>query len=319
MNRTNTPFLQKSWVVALLALLCCFLWGSAFPCVKIGYELFHIASEDIASQILFAGARFTLAGLLTIAIGSMLIRKALFPAKSSWGMVINLSLAQTVIQYLLFYIGLANTSGVKASIIEASNVFFAILISSLIFHYETLGRYKLLGVILGFAGVVLINLNGGSLDSAMSFQGEGFMLLSTLSYALSSVLIKKYGQRENPVTLSGYQFVLGGLVMAAAGLMMGGRLSGFTLTSTALLIYMAMISAVAYSIWGILLKHNPVGKVAVFGFMNPVFGVILSAVFLHEQNQAFTLRGLISLLLVCAGIYLVNRDFSNQTSTKSAQ
>lgn len=313
MKRTNENFLQKNWVVALLALLCCFLWGSAFPCVKIGYDLFHIAAEDIASQILFAGARFTLAGLLTIAIGSVISRKALFPAKSSWGMVAKLSLAQTIIQYLLFYIGLANTSGVKASIIEASNVFFAILISSLIFHYEALGKFKLLGVVLGFAGVVLINMNGGSFDSSMSFQGEGFMLLSTLSYALSSVLIKKYGQRENPVVLSGYQFVLGGLVMAAAGLIMGGRLSGFTVASTSLLIYMAMISAVAYSIWGILLKHNPVGKVAVFGFMNPVFGVILSAILLHEQNQAFTLQGLISLLLVCAGIYLVNRDFSSQT------
>lgn len=312
MNAENKTFLQKNWVVALLALVCCFLWGSAFPCVKIGYTLFHIAAEDTASQILFAGARFTLAGFLTIAIGSAISKKFLFPAQHSWGMVINLSLAQTVIQYLLFYIGLANTSGVKASIIEASNVFFAILISCLFFHDETLGKFKLLGVVLGFAGVVLINLNGTGFDHSMSFMGEGFMLLSTLSYALSSVLIKKYGQRENPVTLSGYQFMLGGLIMSAAGLFMGGRLSGLTLASSALLLYMALISAVAYSIWGLLLKHNPVGKVAVFGFMNPVFGVILSAILLHEQNQAFTLQGLISLLLVCAGIYLVNREFSNQ-------
>ena len=319
MRQSNESFLQKNWVVALLALLCCFLWGSAFPCVKIGYSLFHIAAEDIASQILFAGARFTLAGLLTIAIGSILSKKILVPAKSSWGMVVKLSLAQTVIQYLFFYIGLDNTSGVKASIIEASNVFFAILMSSLLFHYETLGACKLLGVVLGFAGVVLINLNGGSLDHAMSFQGEGFMMLSALSYALSSVLIKRYGQRENPVTLSGYQFVLGGLIMAAAGFMMGGRLRGFTAAATALLLYMAMISAVAYSIWGILLKHNPVGKVAVFGFMNPVFGVILSAILLQEQNQAFTQQGLISLLLVCAGIYLVNLDFSGHRGKKSVE
>lgn len=316
MKRTNENLLQKNWAVALLALLCCFLWGSAFPCVKIGYALFHIAADDTASQILFAGARFTLAGLLTIAFGSVIGRKFLFPASGSWGMVINLSLTQTVIQYLLFYIGLANTSGVKASIIEASNVFFAILLSSLLFHYETLGKFKLFGVVLGFAGVVLINLNGGSFDSSMNFQGEGFMLFSTLSYALSSVLIKKYGQRENPVTLSGYQFMLGGLVMAAAGLMMDGHLSGVTLASIGLLIYMALISAVAYSIWGILLKHNPVGKVAVFGFMNPVFGVILSALLLHEKNQAFTMRGLVSLLLVCVGIYLVNRDFSGRTVTE---
>ncbi len=132
------------------------------------------------------------------------------------------------------------------------------------------------------------------------------------------MLIKKYGQRENPVTLSGYQFTMGGLIMAAVGFLMGGRLHGFTAASTLLLLYMAMISAVAYSLWGILLKHNPVGKVAVYGFMNPLFGVILSAVLLREQNQAFTLRGLVSLILVCIGIYIVNKDFAKKPAADQA-
>lgn len=307
-------FLQKSWVVALLAFVCCFLWGSAFPCVKIGYSLFHIASEDTASQILFAGARFTLAGILTILIGSVLSKKMLIPAHSSWGMVLKLSLAQTIIQYLLFYISLANTSGAKASIIVSSNVFLSILFSALIFRCEKLSTSKVIGCLLGFAGVVLINLSGTGLDGSMTFLGEGLMFLSTLSYALSSVLIKKYGQLENPVTLSGYQFALGGIIMVVAGLCAGGRLHDFTVRSTLLLIYMALISAVAYSLWGILLKHNPVSKVAVFGFMNPVVGVILSAILLKEQNQAFTVKGLISLILVCIGIYVVNKDFSKPTS-----
>lgn len=303
---------QKNYVVALLAMVCCLLWGSAFPCIKIGYEMFGIGSSDTASQILFAGVRFTLAGILTIIIGSGLSRKTLVPEKSSWGMVVKLCLAQTVIQYLFFYVGLAHTSGVKGSIIEASHVFFSILISALIFHYEKMGTLKTVGVLIGFAGVVLINLNGEGLDSSMSFTGEGFLLLSTLSYAMSSVLIKRFSERENPVTLSGYQFIMGGIIMAAAGFAMGGELTGFTFKSTLLLIYMAMISAVAYSIWGILMKHNPVGKVAVYGFMSPVFGVLLSALLLHEQNQAFTMQGLASLALVCTGIYMVNKDFSKE-------
>lgn len=311
MNNKN-EILQKSWVVGLLAMVCCFLWGSAFPCIKIGYDLFDIAATDTASQILFAGTRFTLAGILTILIGSALSKKVLVPAKTSLGMIVKLCLAQTVIQYLLFYIGLAHTSGVKGSIIEASNVFFAILISSLIFHYEKLGTSKIFGCLLGFAGVVLINLTGSGIDSSMTFMGESFLLLSTLSYAFSSVLIKKYSQLENPVTLSGYQFFIGGIIMAIAGFAMGGELHGFSFKAIALLVYMAMISAVAYSLWGILLKHNPVGRVAVYGFMNPVFGVILSAILLHEQNQAFTMQGLISLILVCIGIYMVNKDFSKE-------
>ena len=78
--------------------------------------------------------------------------------------------------------------------------------------------------------------------------------------------------------------------------------------SIALLIYMAMISAVAYTLWGILLKYNPVGKVAVFGFTNPIFGVILSAVFLGEKNQAFGVQGLVALVLVSVGIFMVNKS-----------
>lgn len=298
----------KNYMVCLLACVCCLLWGSAFPSIKVGYKLFKIAGDDTASQILFAGLRFVLAGILTVLIGSAISRKFLVPQKSSLKMIFNLSMAQTVIQYLLFYIGLANTTGVKASIIEASNVFFAILISSLLFHFEKLGGLKIVGCLIGFAGVVLINLGSGGFDSEMTLAGEGAILLSTLSYAFSSVLIKKYSQKENPVTLSGYQFFLGGMIMTVAALFMGGHLEEVSFKGIVLLVYMAMISAVAYSLWGILLKFNPVGKVTVFGFMNPVFGVILSAVILNEQNQAFTLQGLISLILVCIGIYAVNKQ-----------
>ena len=133
---------------------------------------------------------------------------------------------------------------------------------------------------------------------------------------MSSVLIKKYSQSENPVTLSGYQFVVGGLVLSLAGFAAGGRLSGFTVKSSLLLLYLAMLSAVAYSVCSILLKHKPVGNVSIYGFMNPVCGVTLSAILLHEQNQAFTLRGLISLVLVCIGICLVNSDFQSKQSEK---
>lgn len=307
MNKKTNTILTKTPMVCLLAMICCLLWGSAFPCIKIGYQLFQIHPDSIGSQLLFAGCRFTLAGILTIFIGSLLNRRFLLPAKTSWSMVAKLGLVQTVLQYILFYIGLANTTGVKSSIIEASNVFLAILAATLIFKLEKLTPAKIAGCILGFAGVVIINLNGGSLDTSMSFSGEGCILLSAAAYALSSILIKRYAQKDEPVTLSGYQFLFGGVILSLIGLAAGGRVSGFTFASTALLLYLSLVSAIAYSLWGILLKFNPVGKVAVFGFMNPVFGVILSAILLGESNQAFTLTGLAALALVCAGIYIVNR------------
>lgn len=312
----NQKLLTKTPVVCLLTLVCCFLWGSAFPTVKIGYQMFSIASSDTAGQILFAGLRFFLAGVLVILFGSIASRKFLSPRRSSLLPIGLLALAQTVVQYFFFYIGLANTTGVKSSIINASSTFFAILMASLIFRYEKFTRQKFFGCIAGFAGVILINLAGGSFDFHMKINGEGFILIAALSYALSSVLVKKFSVAENPVMLSGWQFMLGGLVLAAAGFLMGGRFTGFSPQSILLLLYMAMISAVAYSLWGILLKYNPVSRIAVFGFMNPVFGVILSALWLGENNQAFTLYGLAALALVSCGIFLVNRNPSSPASRR---
>ena len=302
--------MQKTAVVWLLAMVCCLLWGSAFPCVKIGYDLFRIDASDTASQIVFAGTRFFLAGVLTLIFGSISQKRLLIPKKTDIPMIGKLALFQTILQYLFFYIGLAHTTGVKSSIIEAANVFIAILIASLIFHQETLTRQKMIGCVIGFAGVVLINLSGGGMDMSFQWNGEFFILLSTLAYALSSVFIKRYSAISDPLLLSGWQFCFGGLVMVLAGRIMGGSLTFYEAGCVPLLLYMALISAVAYSLWAVLLKYNPVSRVTVFGFMNPVFGVILSALLLHENGQAFTLRGVTSLILVCIGIYIVNRSGS---------
>lgn len=300
----NDKWMQKTSVVWLGAMLCCLLWGSAFPCIKIGYGLWDIGSADTASQILFAGLRFVLAGILAVIFGSLLEGKFIKPEKGCAGKIAWLAMLQTVIQYLFFYIGLAHTSGVKASIIEAVNVFVAIIVSGFIFHQEKVTAKKMVGCLVGFAGVVLINMNG--MNFQMSLSGEGAIFLSTVAYAFSSVFLKRYSAKHNPVMLSGYQFIVGGIILTAAGFVMGGRLNTVSAEGVTMLIYLAFVSAVAYSLWGMLLKYNPISRVAVFGFMNPVFGVILSAWLLREGAQALGFVSLVSLVLVCAGIYIVN-------------
>lgn len=142
----------------------------------------------------------------------------------------------------------------------------------------------------------------------VSWNGEGFIFLSSLSYTISSILVKGYSKQENPVVLSGYQFFVGGLILTAIGLLLGGHISTANIQGYGILLYLAFVSAFSYSLWSILLKYNPVGKVAVYGFMNPVCGVILSALLLKESSQAFGWTGILSLLLVCVGIFAVNRE-----------
>lgn len=311
-------FMTKTVVVWLGAMLCCALWGSAFPCIKIGYELFGIGSDAVAAQILFAGLRFTLAGIIAVLLGSLLNRKILLPKKGSGGKIVKLSMLQTVIQYLFFYIGLAHTSGVRASIIEGVNVFIAILVASLIFHQEPLTTRKIIGSIIGFGGVVLVNLTGDVGAGGFQLMGDGFIVLSTVAYAFSSVYLKRYSKEEAPVVLSGYQFIIGGLIMIVCGFLFGGRLTLINAAGAAMLLYLAVVSAVAYSLWGVLLKYNPLSRVAVFGFMNPVFGVILSA-FLLGEADSLGVMCMISLVLVCAGIYIVNGEDVEESAARAVK
>lgn len=306
MNETKKDPLQKTWVVWVLATLCTFLWGSASPCIKLGYALFNIPSAETWSQVLFAGTRFMLAGFLTILIGSCLQKKVLVPTKTSVSSIAVLAMFQTVIQYIFFYMGLAHNSGVKASIINGSNTFLVILVACFIFRQEKMTIRKLLGCVIGFAGVILVCLNGGSIEGGFSFAGEGSLLLCALSYAFSSCFIKIFSKKDNPVMLSGYQFFFGGIVMVILGIALGGHITQVSVKAILMLIYLAMISAVSYSVWGILLKHNPVSKVAIFGFMNPVFGVVLSAWWLSEGTRELGIKAVVALVLVCIGIYIVN-------------
>ena len=295
-------------IVFTLAVICQLLWGSAIPTIKTGYRLFQIASESTGSQILFAGIRFTLAGILTVLMKSAADGRFLKPEKSAAGKILKVCLFQTVLQYIFFYIGVANLSGSKASILSAVNVFTALLISALIFRMEKLSANKVLGCIVGFSGVIIASLTGqtAAADTSVGLNGEIAMLLSAASYGFSSVLIKRYGRDHDPVMISGYQFITGGMALIILGSCMGGHIAPQSAAAVPVIFYLAFISAAAYSVWGILLKYNPVSKITVFSFLSPIVGVAISAIVLKDAG-AFNLRCLTALALVCLGITLVNR------------
>lgn len=297
--------------ILLAAGLCCFLWGSAAPAIKIGYGLFRIDSADTASILMFAGVRFLLAGFLVILYHSIGSGHWILPPKGSARAIGGLALNQTILQYLFYYVGVSHASGVNTAIITGTNVFFSMLCASLVFRYEKMDMGKILGCVLGFTGIAIVNLAGVGLKgvSSISFLGEGFVLMAQIFYATSGSLVKKYAKDFDVVTLSGYQFMAGGGTLLLIGAFCGGSLSGATGPSAfVLLLYLGVLSAVAYTLWGVLLKYNPVSRVTVFGFMNPVFGVILSAIFLGESGQALNWSTLVALVLVCMGIYVVNRE-----------
>ncbi|MGN0808178.1 MAG: DMT family transporter [Candidatus Coproplasma sp.] len=299
-------FFTKPWAVAVCAIFCCLLWGSAFPCVKTGYKLFEIDTSHAPSLMLFAGIRFTLAGVMVIAFGSIQKRKFLTPKHRNMWRVLIVALFQTCLQYTFFYIGLAHVSGVKSSVINGLGVFFTILFACFIFRTEKFNLIKLLGCIFGFGGVILINL-GGDFSFTFSILGEGFLIFSGLSSAAAAGLVKIFSRHEDTTALCGYQFLIGGIVLIIIGLSFGGTINKISVGAVFMLIYLAFLSACAFTLQGYLLKYNPVSKVAVYKSSNPLFGAVFSAIILGESDQLLSWFTLIAIALVCLGIFIINK------------
>lgn len=306
MNEREQTIFQNRLLIPPLALLCAALWGSAATFIKLGYAAMDIAGGDTASQILFAGLRFTLAGVLTLLLFSAFRRRLLLPRRSAWRKIGVLAFFQTVLQYLCFYVGVAHTTGTNTAILNGCSAFFAILAATLVFHSERMTGRKALGCALGFSAVLLMNLSGLK-GIRFSLSGDGMVLCSQLSYVFSVNLMKRYSRAEEPVLLSGWQFVLGGGLMIAAGALPGGRVSFSAGGAVWILLYLALLSAVAYSLWSLLMKYNDVSRISVYSFANPIFGVLFSALLLGEAEQSFSPVTLLALCFVSLGIFIVNR------------
>lgn len=293
--------------IVILAIICCILWGSAYPSIKVGYNLFNIGTNDVASKLIFAGYRFALAGILVLLLDIINGKKILNYSLKEVSEITLLGLTQTALQYIFFYIGLSYTSGVRGSIINGTGTFASIILAHIIYKNDKLSFNKVIGCIIGFIGVVIVNLNGQSvMEEAFSIKGEGFVMIAAIIFAASAIYGKKITQNKEASTVTGYQLLIGGIVLIVLGLMLGGTLKGFTLSSTLLLIYMALLSSIAFAIWTQLLKFNKVGVISVFNFLVPIFGTLLSAMFLKEN--IFDIKILIALILVCLGIFLVYNE-----------
>jgi len=189
---------------------------------------------------------------------------------------------------------------------NATSVFFSVVLAHFIYADDRLSARKALGCLIGFVGVVVVNLGGGALGFDFTLLGEGFIVIAAFILAAASIYGKRLSRSLDPMVMTGWQLFVGGLILTAAGMGMDGELQGFDLTSGVLLLYLALLSSVAFAVWSLLLKHNPVGMIAAFNFLIPVFGVSLSALFLGESMLRWSY--LIALVLVCAGIWLVTRS-----------
>jgi len=299
-------FFTDRRVVVLLALVACLLWGSAYPSVKTGYAWFHITESDTAGKFLFAGYRFLLAGIFLLLFARISGKRIFVLRGSDFGHVALLGLLYTTVQYLLFYIGLGHVTGVTGAIIGGTMTFFSVILAHFLTRSDKLCPTTALGCVVGFAGVVAMNFSPALFTGGITFTGEGFLLTAAFFQALGGIYGKIISQNVDPTLMTGWQLTIGGFVLVGIGLTGGGSLHGFTPASTALLLYMALLSASAFVIMAVLLKYNPVSLITVFNFTIPIFGATLSALLLGERLLEW--KNLAGLVCVSFGIWLVTRQ-----------
>ena len=299
-------------VASLLATFCALLWGSAYPSIKLGYELFMVGPDDTPAKMAFAGLRFTLAGVLVLLFSFFMGPKQQTLRsldRKAWRSAFLLGLLQTTVHYTFFYIGVSYTTGAKSSIINSASVFFSALLAHWMYADDRITIRKAFGILLGFASVILVNLEP-SLGFSFTIKGEGFIVVAAFLTSVSALLSKHISKDVDPVLLTAIQLTLGGVILLVLGLVQGAAFPSSNAMGCLLLLYMAALSAVAFSLWTLLLKHNKVSSITVFNFAIPISGTLLSALILKES--IFKIQYGIALPLVVVGIVLVTYSSSKE-------
>jgi drug/metabolite transporter (DMT)-like permease len=307
---TTKDFFTHPLGIAVSAVGATFLWGSAFPFIKLSYNSLDIRPEEMGEQMLFAGYRFLLAGLLILVLFMLLKRNMKFRAETTKSLL-KIGLFQTFLQYVLFYIGLSYSTGIQGSIIAGTTSFFQILLAHFLYPDDRMSRLKVAGLMVGFTGVIFANWPNGDYEISFGI-GEILLMGAMMAGAYGNILAKQGSAKMEVIYLTAYQMILGSLGLIAIGAFSVGIAPfDFDLKSGLMLLYLAFLSAAGFILWNNVMKYNQVGKVSLYLFLVPVFGVILSAALLAEPIHYFVIAGL---LFVVVGIVLVNRPARKRNS-----
>lgn len=300
---TTAPIWQRPVWVSLFALTAAVAWGWAYPLIKLGFSEFRIEGADVGSKMLFAGIRFTVSGLIILAIARSR-RCDMLPAKRiHWLMVLAFALVNTTLHYAFFYVGLWYSAGSRAAILNSLSVFAVVLLACVFFRSDRLTTRKIAGCAMGIAGIIALNM-GGTQSSDFNLLGDVLIALNALCGAAASLMTRPLSRRIDIFAGTGYSLAIGGVLLLMAALPMGGTLPRITLWGTIILLLLIAISTIGFTLYNKLLSCNPVGKVAIFNSLIPVVGAVTSCMCLNEPFQP---KYAIAAVLAAAGIYIINK------------
>ena len=300
----NKSFFKDKKNSILIAMLCAILWGSAFPVLKITYSEMNMLPSDYNAKVFLAGLRFFIASLMLFAFVKFIQRESIRIEKKNVSWIIVLGLLQTTFGYFFFYNGLANTTAMKGAVLGTLENFLVVIGAHFIYKNDKMNLQKIVGLFTGLLGVIIVNWGSG-FSMEFKFVGEGFMIISAICSAVATFLAKNKGKTMNVFLMTAWQMFLGSIIMLFFGIpVIKAGTFHFNEIAFILLIYSAILSAVAFSLWYVLLTYHKAGDISLYKFMIPVSGAILSVIFI--PGEIITINLIIALMLVSLGIVFIN-------------
>ena len=156
---------------------------------------------------------------------------------------------------------------------------------------------KLLGTVIGFSGIVVLNIGGGGISFGM---GEVLILLASVCTVASNVIGKHLYATKAPVAAMGVSQLFGGAVMLIIGFLSGGSMSIAESKAFPIMGYIVFASSLSYCIWSLLVKAGKLSGLFITKFLEPIFACIFGWILLGEDILKW--QYLISFLLVIFGI-----------------
>jgi drug/metabolite transporter (DMT)-like permease len=290
---------QLDALAVTLLVACCFLWGLNQVAVKAAMPevpaLWQAAGRSVVGALLVLGwARYRGITIFTrdgTGIGGLLAG-ALFGA-----------------EFLCIFIGLQFTTASRMVVFIYISPFVVALGMPFIARAERLSKPQMAGLLLAFAGVAWAFAEGFTAPAAGPNQllGDALGVIAGVLWGATTLAIRgsALSSASAEKTLW-YQLAISGVLLVAAALVVGSpmpvQLS--MLAWSSMLFQVLIVTFASYLVWFWLIRHYPATRLASFTLLTPVFGLVLGALLL---NEPITLRLVVALVAVAAGIVLVNR------------
>jgi drug/metabolite transporter (DMT)-like permease len=278
----------------------CLVWGTTYVAVKV--------SLVTVPPFLQGGLRNIAAGLILAA--GLVARGHALPPRAAWGRL-------AVLGFFMFLLGNGGVVwGVEhipsglAAVLVGTSPFWMVGIEALASGRGTFHLRQLIGLITGFAGIVILvwpDIAQGGAGGRVFALGVISVQIACLGWAIGSSYARRHIMPGDVLGAAAMQMVFGGLFLTGLGTVLGewSRLS-FSPLTTAAMLYLTMAgSVIAFTAYSYALRHLPVATVSLYTYINPVIAVALGTILLDEP---FHIRMVIAAVVILAGTIVVGRN-----------